>query len=71
MTSNWRTEREADIKATGTFLPLHEAQLLTYLKLTVISVGLLIHFNTPMLVQGPRRPVNNEQPTSASQRLCG
>jgi len=36
-------------------LPLHEAQLLTYLKLTGCKVGLLINFNVPLLKQGIKR----------------
>jgi hypothetical protein len=34
---------------------LHEAQLLTYLKLTGCQVGLLVNFNVPLLEQGLRR----------------
>jgi GxxExxY protein len=44
-----------EIKALERLLPIHEAQLLTYLKLTGIRAGLLINFNTPTLKQGLRR----------------
>ena len=44
-----------EIKAIERLLPLHEAQLLTYLKLTGIHAGLLINFNAPTLKQGLRR----------------
>jgi len=38
-------------------LPLHEAQILTYLKLTGIRVGFLINFNVSRLQLGLRRYV--------------
>ena len=38
-------------------LPIHEAQLLTYLKLSGKNIGLLINFNVPILVQGISRRV--------------
>ena len=44
-----------EIKAVERTLPVHEAQLLTYLKLTGYRVGLLINFNVPMIKQGIRR----------------
>ncbi|MBE9569963.1 MAG: GxxExxY protein [Proteobacteria bacterium] len=37
---------------------MNEAQLLTYLKLTGIKVGLLINFNVPVLKDGIKRLVN-------------
>lgn len=36
-------------------LPLHEAQMLTYLRLSVCRVGLLLNFNTFLLKDGIRR----------------
>ena len=47
-----------EIKACDTILPIHEAQLLTYLKLTGLKVGLLINFNVPILRDGIRRIAN-------------
>ena len=44
-----------ELKACEDFLPIHEAQLLTYLKLTGIKYGLLINFNVPMLKDGIKR----------------
>lgn len=44
-----------ELKACESLLPIHEAQLLTYLKLTDIQVGLLINFNTPVLKDGIKR----------------
>ena len=38
-----------ELKAIERILPVHEAQLLTYLKLTGLPVGLLINFNTPVI----------------------
>ncbi len=39
------------------FLPIHEAQLLTYLKLGAWNVGLLINFNVPILKNGIKRMI--------------
>jgi GxxExxY protein len=46
-----------EIKALESLLPIHQAQLLTYLKLGEWKVGLLINFNVPVLKQGIRRVV--------------
>jgi GxxExxY protein len=46
-----------EIKALETLLPIHEAQLLTYLKLGGWHVGLLINFNVPALKDGIKRIV--------------
>lgn len=46
-----------EIKAVEDLLAVHEAQLLTYLKLGGWKVGLLINFNVPVLTQGIRRRV--------------
>ncbi len=47
-------EREVvlELKSVEKILPVHEAQLLTYLKLAGKRVGLLINFNVPLLTQG-------------------
>ena len=47
-----------ELKAVEKVLPLHVAQVLTYLKLSGRPVGLLINFNVPHLRQGIRRVVN-------------
>jgi GxxExxY protein len=44
----------AEIKAVERLLPVHEAQLLTYLKLSGMNVGLLLNFNVPLLRDGIR-----------------
>ena len=46
-----------ELKAIETILPVHEAQLLTFLKLSGKHVGLLINFNAPVLARGIRRIV--------------
>ena len=46
-----------EIKAIEAIQPIHEAQLLTYLKLGGWKVGLLINFNVPLLKQGIKRIV--------------
>lgn len=47
-----------EIKAVAAIEPIHKAQVLTYLKLMDLRVGLLINFNVPRLVDGLRRLVN-------------
>ena len=47
-----------EVKAVERLLPVHEAQLLTYLRLSDKRLGLLINFNVPMLKQGIRRIAN-------------
>ncbi|WP_374357214.1 GxxExxY protein [Chitinimonas sp.] len=44
-----------ELKAVEHFLPLHEAQLLTYLRLSQCKTGLLINFNSKLLKDGIRR----------------
>ena len=48
-----------EIKSVEYLLPVHFAQLLTYLRLTDIKLGLLINFNTAVLKEGIHRVVNN------------
>ena len=47
-----------ELKAVERVLPIHEAQLLTYLKLTGLPLGLLINFNVPLLKEGVTRRKN-------------
>jgi GxxExxY protein len=49
-----------ELKSVALLLPVHEAQLLTYLKLTQCLVGLLINFNVPVLKQGIKRMLNTQ-----------
>ena len=46
-----------ELKSVEHVLPVHEAQLLTYLRLSGIRVGLLINFNVPVLRRGIVRRV--------------
>ena len=48
-----------ELKAVERLEPIHEAQLLSYLKLSGYQIGLLINFNVRMLKQGIKRLVNN------------
>jgi GxxExxY protein len=44
-----------ELKSVDSLQPIHEAQLLTYLKLTGLRVGLLINFNVRVLKEGVKR----------------
>ena len=46
-----------EIKAVDQLAPIHEAQVLSYLKLSGLKVGLLINFNERVLTHGVRRKV--------------
>ncbi len=46
-----------ELKAVETLLPIHQAQVLTYLKLSGHRLGLLINFNVPVIRDGIRRLV--------------
>jgi len=48
-----------EIKSVEALVPVHFAQLLTYLKLSNLKFGLLINFNTKLLKEGIHRVVNN------------
>jgi GxxExxY protein len=54
-----------ELKAVDVLLPVHSAQMLTYLKLTGLPLGLLINFNTPRLTRGIRRFANTVRPESS------
>jgi len=47
-----------ELKAVESLLPIHKAQLLTYLKLTGIKTGLIINFNVSALKDGIQRISN-------------
>ena len=47
-----------ELKAVDQIEPIHEAQLLTYLKLSNLKLGILINFNVPILRDGIKRIVN-------------
>ena len=46
-----------ELKTVERLLPVHEAQLLTYLRLSGIRTGLLLNFNVPVLRNGLKRLV--------------
>lgn len=48
-----------EIKSVENLAPVHYAQLLTYLKLSDLKLGLLINFNSKLLKEGIHRIVNN------------
>jgi GxxExxY protein len=48
-----------EIKSIDKLLPVHRAQLLSYLRMSGKKLGLLINFNTTMLKQAIRRVVND------------
>lgn len=47
-----------ELKAIEFILPVHKAQLLSYLRLSKIKIGLLISFNVPVLKDGITRLIN-------------
>jgi GxxExxY protein len=47
-----------ELKAVEVLLPVHEVQLLTYMKLADLKLGYLINFNVPLIKQGIKRKVN-------------
>ena len=48
-----------ELKAVDQVEPIRGAQLLTYLKLSNLKLGILINFNVPILKDGIKRIVNN------------
>lgn len=46
-----------EVKAVETLLPVHEAQLVTYLRFSAKEIGLLINFNVAVLKHGIRRRI--------------
>ncbi len=46
-------------KTVDKIAPIHEAQLLTYLKLTNLKLGFLLKWNVPLMKDGIKRMVNN------------
>lgn len=47
-----------ELKAVDRILPIHKAQLLSYLKMSNLNLGLLINFNVPLLKEGIQRVMN-------------
>jgi iron complex transport system substrate-binding protein len=55
-----------EVKSIGELVPLHSQQILTYLRLLDLRVGLLLNFNTPHLKDGIRRVVNHFVPAPSA-----
>lgn len=53
-----------EVKSVAELTPLHEAQLLTYLRLCQLPVGLLLNFNVAVMKEGIQRVAN-----SSAERL--
>jgi GxxExxY protein len=51
-----------EVKTADRIHPIHEAQLLTYLRLTGITVGLILNFHETLFRDGITRLVNNYKP---------
>ncbi|MEZ4847786.1 MAG: GxxExxY protein [Bacteroidia bacterium] len=47
-----------ELKSVNEILPIHEIQLVTYLKLASKKLGLLLNFNAPMMKDGIKRKIN-------------
>ena len=55
-----------EVKSVSKLLPVHEAQCLTYMKLSEVERGLLINFNVALLKNGLRRLILTKAPEGAS-----
>ena len=60
-----------ELKSVEALLPVHEAQMITYLKLTNLRAGLLINFNVPILKREIKRFVHTPIPPPRPSRLRG
>ncbi|RRJ97497.1 GxxExxY protein [Opitutaceae bacterium TAV4] len=49
-----------ELKTVESVLPVHEAQLITYIKLLHFPLGLLINFNVPLIKHGIKRILNHD-----------
>jgi GxxExxY protein len=58
-----------EIKAVEQLLQVHEAQVITYLKLTGLPTGLLVNFHVPVLKSGIRRLIKPPLRSSAPPLL--
>jgi len=55
-----------EVKSVERTAPVHPKQLLTYLRLTNLRVGLLLNFGTEVMKEGIRRVVNDYEPPASS-----
>jgi GxxExxY protein len=60
-----------ELKAVDNLLPIHQAQVISYLKALELPLGLLLNFNVPVLKSGIRRIINTppDSASSASPRF--
>jgi len=56
-----------ELKSVEKIAPVHAKQVLTYLRLLKLPVGLLINFGAPTIKEGLQRIVNNYQPSINAQ----
>ena len=59
-----------EVKALPAVLPIHQAQLLTYLRLMDLPVGLVINFQVERLVDGVKRVINAQSTAMKAVRLA-
>ena len=61
-----------EVKAIAEVLPIHQAQVLTYLRVANLPVGLVINFNVDKLVKGVKRVINPrwDEARAAAVRLA-
>jgi GxxExxY protein len=59
-----------EVKALADVLPIHQAQLLTYLRLKDLPVGLVINFQVERLVDGVKRVINAQSRAMKAVRLA-
>ncbi len=57
-----------EVKSLDCVLPVHQAQVLTYLRITGCPAGLLLNFNVPKLADGVRRVLNSPGPEAQRRR---
>jgi len=55
-----------ELKVVERLLPVHRTQLLTYLRLANLPVGLLLNFGAPTMKDGIKRLVNSAPPSASS-----
>jgi hypothetical protein len=55
-----------ELKAIDRLAPIHTAQMITYLRLTGLPVGLLINFNVQVLKDGIKRVINRERASTGT-----
>lgn len=60
------SEVVVEVKSVSALLPVHQAQVLTYMKLGKIERGLLINFNVALLKNGIKRLIMTKAPEGAS-----